>query len=431
LPFMVGYHYFMWADEPAPGISSTFPEDSNYGLVNEKDETYEVLVKTAREVNRGAAARHARSLCGGDLQLRAAGDAVELANTTALPARGMLRIIAGDQSRITEVVLPPQGTQRVAVRAATAWCAELQQWDGTKLRCLGGRQLRPLEVANVSAEAIQGVPVVIDGPPVVAALVPHLEPGRTHTLTVPTAPLTEVDHIELKVGTTTWLARRRDGSLFDAIQAGNLPMGRLVFAAHQQLDGHDLWTEANRVVSLRAQEQADAWIVEAVVERNGLAGRGVGQFRAGLRAAVFKKGGIALVKPLWLENSDRRPWRLVEAFWFCRSAIGGSAADDDVGGASVPNYYRAAQFCTDSKLGGCFGALGQPNGWETAFWKDPGGHVHPDTRWKVDAKLRPGDRWTADGVAYLWIFALRDAEGWHDVAGCHRLGEGLLTAGEH
>jgi hypothetical protein len=131
------------------------------------------------------------------------------------------------------------------------------------------------------------------------------------------------------------------------------------------------------------------------------------------------------------ENSDRRPWRLVEAFWFCRSAIGGSAADDDVGGASVPNYYRAAQFCTDSKLGGCFGALGQPNGWETAFWKDPGGHVHPDTRWKVDAKLRPGDRWTADGVAYLWIFALRDAEGWHDVAGCHRLGEGLLTAGEH
>jgi hypothetical protein len=51
LPFMVGYHYFMWADEPARGISATFPEDSNYGLVNEKDETYETLVKTAAAVN--------------------------------------------------------------------------------------------------------------------------------------------------------------------------------------------------------------------------------------------------------------------------------------------------------------------------------------------------------------------------------------------
>ena len=102
-------------------------------------------------------------------------------------------------------------------------------------------------------------------------------------------------------------------------------------------------------------------------------GRGPAQFRAGLRAAVFKRGGIALVKPLWLENTDSRPWQLVDAFWFCRSAIGGSAADDVVGGPSVPNYYRPAQFCTDSKLGGCFGALGQPDGWRTMFWKDAGG----------------------------------------------------------
>jgi len=51
LPFMVGSDYFMWVDEPALGIADTFPEDSNYGLVNEQDEPYEVLTRTATRVN--------------------------------------------------------------------------------------------------------------------------------------------------------------------------------------------------------------------------------------------------------------------------------------------------------------------------------------------------------------------------------------------
>lgn len=51
LPFVVGSHYFMWADEPALGISTTFPEDSNYGLVSESDEPYKELTSTARRVN--------------------------------------------------------------------------------------------------------------------------------------------------------------------------------------------------------------------------------------------------------------------------------------------------------------------------------------------------------------------------------------------
>jgi len=57
-PFMVGSDYFMWADEPAEGISSTFPEDSNYGLVNLRDEPYEPLVRTAARVNPTAMALH-------------------------------------------------------------------------------------------------------------------------------------------------------------------------------------------------------------------------------------------------------------------------------------------------------------------------------------------------------------------------------------
>ena len=40
MPFMIGYDYFMWVDEPALGISKKFPEDSNYGLVSEDGKPY-------------------------------------------------------------------------------------------------------------------------------------------------------------------------------------------------------------------------------------------------------------------------------------------------------------------------------------------------------------------------------------------------------
>ena len=40
LPYLLGYDYFMWVDEPALGISKAFPENTNYGLINEKGVAY-------------------------------------------------------------------------------------------------------------------------------------------------------------------------------------------------------------------------------------------------------------------------------------------------------------------------------------------------------------------------------------------------------
>lgn len=45
LPFLLGYDYFMWVDEPALGISDAFPEDSNYGLVNEEGLPYPFITR--------------------------------------------------------------------------------------------------------------------------------------------------------------------------------------------------------------------------------------------------------------------------------------------------------------------------------------------------------------------------------------------------
>jgi len=50
-PYVVGSDYFMWADEPKLGISRSFPEDSNYGLVDVNDDAYLLLTQAAMNLN--------------------------------------------------------------------------------------------------------------------------------------------------------------------------------------------------------------------------------------------------------------------------------------------------------------------------------------------------------------------------------------------
>ena len=58
LPFVAGYSYFMFLDQPKSGISETFREDSNYGLVDEFGRPYEAVTAALREVQRNAAEIH-------------------------------------------------------------------------------------------------------------------------------------------------------------------------------------------------------------------------------------------------------------------------------------------------------------------------------------------------------------------------------------
>lgn len=111
LPFVVGSDYFMWVDEPALGISSTFPEDSNYGLVNERDEPYPELTQTARRVNRMVYQLHA----GLTAELRpvveeaAGGCRVHIENRGRLPARATARMWVDGAARDLVVRVPAGG----------------------------------------------------------------------------------------------------------------------------------------------------------------------------------------------------------------------------------------------------------------------------------------------------------------------------------
>jgi hypothetical protein len=56
MPFVVGFHWFEYADEPAEGRFDG--ENSNYGLVNLKDEPWQILVERMTRVNAGLETLH-------------------------------------------------------------------------------------------------------------------------------------------------------------------------------------------------------------------------------------------------------------------------------------------------------------------------------------------------------------------------------------
>lgn len=50
-PYMVGYNWYRYCDDPKLGVRKNFPETGNYGLVNEQDEPYQELTKTFKRIH--------------------------------------------------------------------------------------------------------------------------------------------------------------------------------------------------------------------------------------------------------------------------------------------------------------------------------------------------------------------------------------------
>jgi len=427
LPFMIGYHYFMWVDEPAQGISDTFPEDSNYGLVNVNDEPYTELVETASRVNAAAHQRHKLSQYSGDVAMAFVGGKLTLRNDTQWPARGKLSAFGGGRMQTADVAVPAgEAVTPAGADWGKAAYVLLQQWDGTVTRLAPAARAGKLEAVNAGLQLVGGVPTVRDGQQPALAWLHDLAPGTAVALKPLTKALTPVEQLDLTTEQAAFRCASRSGRLFDGVGARangqELHLGPLDFAVHLTVNGQHQWVVPDAVEETLLGENDDAWIVEATLVRKGEgdvvtavddAGKpapqqaGPGRFRARVRAVVFKSAPLALVRPLWVESLDKRPWQLVDCFWFCRPAIGGAEADDRKGGPSVPNYYHRAEYWTDAKLGGAFGALSPDDSWNVHFWADEGGGFHPDARREVDRTLAQSERWTADDWPYLWVYALR------------------------
>ena len=64
LPYFAGYSYFMFLDQPASGISETFREDSNYGLVSESGVPYREITDAFRALHADLAAARSAPMPG-------------------------------------------------------------------------------------------------------------------------------------------------------------------------------------------------------------------------------------------------------------------------------------------------------------------------------------------------------------------------------
>jgi len=163
LPFMVNYHYFMWVDEPTLSISSTFPEDSNYGLVNEHDEAYALFTKTVTEVNSQAAQRHAQSGSFGLLALTAGRGEVTVQNTNTIGARQILvgpagaRSIQCGRTKRRSCVCSPRSYPRLSTQCHSAVLASAGAEPGPRFAratgsesCRAENRIVPAPPAHVS-----------------------------------------------------------------------------------------------------------------------------------------------------------------------------------------------------------------------------------------------------------------------------------------
>ncbi len=115
LPYVLGYSYFMWVDQPALGTNGEKPEDSNYGLVSEEGVPYagltDMFARLHAEVRGGAmrpampqesaapppqsrstadAFRSAAAGDGADVRFSRDGDRWEISNAAGLSLRGRL-----------------------------------------------------------------------------------------------------------------------------------------------------------------------------------------------------------------------------------------------------------------------------------------------------------------------------------------------------
>jgi len=119
-PFVVGSNYFMWADEPELGISSTFPEDSNYGLVNVNDEPYELLTRAATRLHALVYDIHSRRTADIGVRPAARPGSFVVSNAGAAPGGCAVKLWTDGEPREERLELAPGASRELSGDARAA-----------------------------------------------------------------------------------------------------------------------------------------------------------------------------------------------------------------------------------------------------------------------------------------------------------------------
>ena len=402
LPFMVGSNFFMWVDEPALGISSTFPEDSNYGLVNEQGEPYKILVQTATELQAKVYAMHTESV-----RYRTRSPQPPPVSKPAFPRRRWN--------------IPPQATlawqvdlQNTNRQPFTGWIGfdlpehPMAQRQSGEWRCVSmdGKQVRfyiePLfrqrlwlYVQNVPpGRTWTGLVLFVQARQerrpqdyTIAADFQLKSPNFDLLFGNERAPIRTIHWQGQRIGSYTVLVQQSLPQMqwvppnrHEGVQLVGTPFGYYLRGWLTHRDGSAI-TEVNQQTGVFAAQQArpQSYRVEWEME-----------VREDLPQPML------LVRMRRLQNLSAIPLRVEAVYHYAQSRLHGDGRDDEPSG--VPNYYLNAGVWSHPQVGLFYGSMPfESEKWKCTFWKDPGGGQHPDLWQDVKREVKPGETIALDG----------------------------------
>ncbi len=397
LPFIVGSNFFMWVDEPALGISSTFPEDSNYGLVNENDQPYEELTKTASQLNPKVYEMHQKAVIP-DLSKNSSVIKYQAGSTWPqnLPAEVFRYPITVSNSTNKEV------TNGIISFTLNEVDPDFE-WSGVSTDSLC---LKNNEDQDVSWQ-LDCFGNQLDLFDEICFEVSHLRANenRTYFLYVNRASnlpqkQTTVNFQKLDNGfiidnnTIRIQKNEPDGDLVDACYFQGVLLGRYNPMIHQN-QGQNFWAHASKFVDYKVSQGPIRVLVHLRAKGGNESTIGSKTKSPDQPLAFLVEHRLAIYPDLpWfdtrfvsLTNQSNTKMNLCDSFFYVIPSIKGDSNDDELV-LNVPNYYlRNFNFWSDP-TGYEYGALALGDtDLKVSFYINPQGGKHPDAMLHFDPPM--------------------------------------------
>jgi hypothetical protein len=406
-PFVVGSDYFMWVDEPALGISSTFPEDSNYGLVNEKDEPYREFVEAVKEIN------------GRVYEIRELGyrgraePRLDIAPWPE-PPEGVRWI-----GRIPILLENPRDvpTSNPFVSLTLSQLSSDFDWSEiapSQIIALdpGGEEVL-LQIDELDGwRRLSGFDEI--------CLKCPLEAGETKTiyLYLASKPVREIvrespkginvserDRLVMVSNVPLTLTKSREnGDILGEIRLDGIALGRLYPLLRQEIKGGMRYPATDSTEFLKVSKGPLRVVISTILT---LRSDAVSSYRTLCRVAVYPQRNWFSARLFWIENSSAGEWKLHGYFLFAYPGIGGSIEGDVVSGPDVPNYYLNFGMWFDEEVGAFYGVSGRSGEVQIRYWIDEGYHADAFRSFSKPLSLAPKGAFASASEPEFFIFGGR------------------------
>lgn len=433
LPFMVGSDYFMWVDEPALGVSSSFPEDSNYGLVDVNNRPWATLTQMATRINAMAQEIHAdktAKLSGKIFRAANGAPVLRIVNSGALKAAFDVNIRVGEKREMkhlslfagghSDIPLHIHGSAYVQVNIDPKQEAVVSEIETNRFAqtILDPHLKKPcVVVVNRSNSALDNVPVSFSlGKLKGGWTIPNaagrgiqfqtddLPTGREMAILIPHIPAYGIIALPLKRGEGNLSSKTETGdesftlpgaltlshtagtgNFLDKVSLGDSQLGSFKILVHET-GVTNQWVDPSSVTRIVKYTGPVRSTLFMTADHKSPTVGSDGDYQVTCRLDVYPEESWFGAKLVQLKNTDTFPWRCESYFMYPPSNILGDASGD------TPHSIDNVQIWNNPKAGLSYGALFDISHFTGFFWKDTpaGKSEHPDIYRNLNITLSPG-----------------------------------------